>query len=1371
MKSIKRGLAVFLAMLLIMPTLPVSAENLPDDNKVTAADMTGEGDKTPDTEGTENNQEDTDSEGENVPDTEPEPTDVPKETEPPAPVETPEATQTPEETSSPDATDSPEASPEATDEPEATASPEETAVPGSTASPEETASPEADATPEGTTAPTASVAPTAAVTPTGTPQATPTATASSTPGVTPTATASATPSATPTATPSAAPSATPTATPSATPSLEDIEIDEVCFNTGNHVWSVVNQEAFELGAGDVSFEEDGNYTINIPEENPFFPYEVQFTYEDEVTNEWFMTPDDSVEIGGHTFYVSAHFDGTAVTQMSLNVAGDTVIVWPEEKEFTDDGNGELLTSLLPLRERKLRADLWAYTPAELTMVSFSAIFTGDDVLTDTDKVVWKKYGDDYTISQSGDTIDLSSSYSSGDWEMIVGEADQLAGDNVRYKVSFSTRYSREWLNAVVYKQDDSGKRDSIFVGDTDYKYNWSDKDLEITVASDELEDTENVYVSISINPDVFSSTLFDHFNIYEGKYKSPSEALAATNITSQICSADMTQENAGYKMEKNAYSGVTMVTFDADGNVTGCLPFDLYVNPEGNSISYSLFVRTGYGWEYVSSGRSKEEIDGCEYWTISLREGYAVSDTYYCALYYYKSGAESSSEVTAAYVGQFSSIEEAVSKGASNIKDSLFDSDYNTRGYGADYSQGVYFTIFVGEDGTPDQEIYKYCLKTVPYVPDTEEPTLGSGTNVWFEGLKNSKGVQIKAYVTPNDSYGENSCVTILVDADTDLTHLVPIFTLSKGAKLHAEGSTEEVEISGVTPHDFSNGPVHYGVASEDGKNSRNCWLKVMKAESGAGQLYINSLEDEKSDTYVKDGVTYSMREVVLDSYHGYEHDILVINKGMDPIPSLKVELVSDELQLDEYWTLNGNHDLSGFTAVGSELDEKYQSNLAKLRLTAKDGVTNGSDVTGTLTFKSGDTKLMELKLTGTIGDPCITTPDIGPAVKYVPYGPMILNNNKYYSWNKVSYSLADGVLPTGVKVEQNGEIYGVPKETGEFTFTIRMDNSYSGFKPSLKTYTLTVLENTDTNVDDSTDPEYNLTQRVQNVYISASGSTDLSEDRRTLVSQGNYDEFKYVFLDGVMLTEGQDYISESGSTRITIMWQTLLSGSASTPGTHTIGIEFRNGKDEILKRAAQNFVIEKESDSDDGGDSGNDSGSSGAGGDSGGNSDSGNAGTAAGGTGAGGLKGTKTTANGIAGASAGAGVTGPASAVSYTVESGDTLWKVAVKFYGDGSYWQKIFAENAAVIGSDPNRIYAGQILTIYLNQGDGSVMTAMPAEGMEGIEGNYYIVQEGDTLWKIALKIYNRGWRWRRIYEANVNSIPDPQNIYVGQVLLIPD
>ena len=70
-----------------------------------------------------------------------------------------------------------------------------------------------------------------------------------------------------------------------------------------------------------------------------------------------------------------------------------------------------------------------------------------------------------------------------------------------------------------------------------------------------------------------------------------------------------------------------------------------------------------------------------------------------------------------------------------------------------------------------------------------------------------------------------------------------------------------------------------------------------------------------------------------------------------------------------------------------------------------------GADVSGTLTFKSGDTVLMILELTGTVGDPSITTTDIPQSVKYVPYGPLILNSNKYYSWNRVSYALEDGVL------------------------------------------------------------------------------------------------------------------------------------------------------------------------------------------------------------------------------------------------------------------------------------------------------------------------------------------------------------------------
>lgn len=50
----------------------------------------------------------------------------------------------------------------------------------------------------------------------------------------------------------------------------------------------------------------------------------------------------------------------------------------------------------------------------------------------------------------------------------------------------------------------------------------------------------------------------------------------------------------------------------------------------------------------------------------------------------------------------------------------------------------------------------------------------------------------------------------------------------------------------------------------------------------------------------------------------------------------------------------------------------------------------------------------------------------------------------------------------------------------------------------------------------------------------------------------------------------------------------------------------------------------------------------------------------------------------------------------SYTVVSGDSLWKIAKQFYGDGSRWGAIYEANKAVIGGNPNLIYPGQVLTI---------------------------------------------------------------------------
>ena len=50
----------------------------------------------------------------------------------------------------------------------------------------------------------------------------------------------------------------------------------------------------------------------------------------------------------------------------------------------------------------------------------------------------------------------------------------------------------------------------------------------------------------------------------------------------------------------------------------------------------------------------------------------------------------------------------------------------------------------------------------------------------------------------------------------------------------------------------------------------------------------------------------------------------------------------------------------------------------------------------------------------------------------------------------------------------------------------------------------------------------------------------------------------------------------------------------------------------------------------------------------------------------------------------------------TYTVKSGDSLWKIAQRFYGDGSQYTKIHTANQDTVGNDPDRIYPGQILTI---------------------------------------------------------------------------
>jgi len=48
---------------------------------------------------------------------------------------------------------------------------------------------------------------------------------------------------------------------------------------------------------------------------------------------------------------------------------------------------------------------------------------------------------------------------------------------------------------------------------------------------------------------------------------------------------------------------------------------------------------------------------------------------------------------------------------------------------------------------------------------------------------------------------------------------------------------------------------------------------------------------------------------------------------------------------------------------------------------------------------------------------------------------------------------------------------------------------------------------------------------------------------------------------------------------------------------------------------------------------------------------------------------------------------------------------------------------------------------------------------------------VQKGDSLWKIAAKHYGNGSKYPIIFEANKPMLSDPDKIYPGQMLRIPD
>ncbi len=119
-------------------------------------------------------------------------------------------------------------------------------------------------------------------------------------------------------------------------------------------------------------------------------------------------------------------------------------------------------------------------------------------------------------------------------------------------------------------------------------------------------------------------------------------------------------------------------------------------------------------------------------------------------------------------------------------------------------------------------------------------------------------------------------------------------------------------------------------------------------------------------------------------------------------------------------------------------------------------------------------------------------------------------------------------------------------------------------------------------------------------------------------------------------------------------------------------------------------------------------------------------------------------------------------SYLTYTVQAGDTLWKIARKY---NCSITGIMAANSDRI-KNPNRIHAGWQLKIPQSGAPitgGTPDAVLPENKKSGI----YIVRQGDTLWKIARKY---GCSVAEIISLNRELIRNPALIYSGWELKVP-
>lgn len=906
-----------------------------------------------------------------------------------------------------------------------------------------------------------------------------------------------------------------------------------------------------------------------------------------------------------------------------------------KQEETKEKNVPQGRSLLPLEEVNAYLVLNDYSEEEIKAMPLGDVLNmlrdseGNEIVIDENATaVWTYYKDEnnniikdeYHVIDRNETVDLSLFEYSRDYsmELIVGSGQQLDPDNVRYlvKVYLSNEIS-ESINYEVYTEDEGGTRSQVIPQRIAQRTATSSvlgiEDIPILtmfyMIPDDEEDTE-YYLGLSSQADDHPDIKADVYTMEELLKELVSPG-SGSPITEQILNQDMEQSGSGYKGEYNEPEDI----YDW-GNMFFIIYRDISKNTviSFSEVSFVAMKDMSYMTSelFTYDGEEKEDIV-CQYeqnvdvqdfsvdigsgvvGSVSsingeyymLKEGYSADEEYYFALDTHSAEwtDDANSHVVKAVEGHYDSLEEA--EGREDIKDQIIpekeDRESKKYGYKANYNAengGVNFTVFFDDDA-----VWKFNVRVMEYNPvyDTEymqsfnaAPVVGA-QDPWFRvtGANDSRGNPLDTYIVENgkeinmDTMYGYGYQTILINED--VTEIQPTFWKAeadnvKVTKMYINDGEpfEEGDTIQCTSKE-TDVVFHVTIEDENGEHTKRYNVSFVKKGSGS-QLYVVDPKGAGEDDPV--------RSVFLDEYFEYKHDIFIANVGDEELTGLRVELDATNVKLDDYWTVGGenNDTLAPFDTT--EVDTQYGelANVAKIRL-LPDGE---GEIEGTLKIYADGQEPVVIKLSGRAQNPRITTEKLGEAVKYVPYSYMVTTNNMY-DWTNVKFTM-EGELPDGVEfIESTGEIYGVPREAGTFPIIVTAEftsDTYE-FESSTMEYVLTVNDNTNENVYEASDENYQI---LEPIGTDASGTYDfvLTEAGDQLfVSNGEFDEFQDLWLNGEKLVEGVDYTKVSGSTRITISGQTFQN-KANKNGTNTIAAEYRvgNNRQNDLKRTAQNFRL-----------------------------------------------------------------------------------------------------------------------------------------------------------------------------------------------------